>query len=167
LFDGHSHRKQGIQLSGGCTKSITEGGIKFFEKSLEVSLSASIKQEIAVSTLISHRPSTDSWLIHAMASKNQIISLLHFHLSVDAISKSILAPCYLKKWLGLPRCATLAILYYPIVCCPSVSVVSRDAKLSVLSCISVSEDSQLQQLGLQLHSGDVYLQTQASRPVCS
>jgi len=29
LYDGHSHRKEGIQLSGGCTKSITESGTKF------------------------------------------------------------------------------------------------------------------------------------------
>ena len=39
LFDGHSHRKEGVQLSGGCTKSITEGGTTFLGKSLEVSLS--------------------------------------------------------------------------------------------------------------------------------
>ena len=40
LFDGHSHRKEGIQLSSGFTKSITEGGTKFLGKLLEVSLSA-------------------------------------------------------------------------------------------------------------------------------
>ena len=41
-------------------------------------------------------------------------------------------------------------------------MVSREAKLSLLSCISASGDPQLQQLGLQLHLGDAYLQTQAS-----
>ena len=40
LFDGHSHRKEGIQLSGDCTKSISEGGNKILGKSLAVSLSA-------------------------------------------------------------------------------------------------------------------------------
>ena len=36
LLDGHSHRKEGIQLSGGCTKSLTEGSTTFLVKSLEV-----------------------------------------------------------------------------------------------------------------------------------
>jgi len=40
LFDGYSHRKEGIQLSRGFTRSISEGGTKFLGKSLEVSLSA-------------------------------------------------------------------------------------------------------------------------------
>jgi len=37
LYDGI---KQGIELSGGFTKSITVSGTKFLRKSLEVSLSA-------------------------------------------------------------------------------------------------------------------------------
>ena len=41
----------------------------------------------------------------------------------------------------------LAILYYPGVCCPSISQ-------SLLSCISATGDYQLQQLGWQLHLGD-------------
>ena len=91
--------------------------------------------------------------------RNYIVSLLRFHLSVDAITKPAitklenLATHYLKKWLRLPRCATRAILYYPGVCCPSISQVSREAKLSLLSCISATGDPQLQQLGLQLHLG--------------
>ena len=52
------------------------------------------------------------------------------------------------------------ILYYPGVCCPSISQVSRQAKLSLISCISVSSDYQLQELGLQLQLGNTYLQTQ-------
>ena len=40
LFDGNNHSDQGIELSGGITKSITEKGTKFLGKSLEVSLSA-------------------------------------------------------------------------------------------------------------------------------
>ena len=94
------------------------------------------------------------WLYH-----NYIVSLLRFHLSVDAITKCAitklenLATHYLKKWLRLPRSATRAILYYPGVCCPSISQVSQEAKLSLLSCISATGDPQLQQLGLQLHLG--------------
>jgi len=48
------------------------------------------------------------------------------------------------------------------MCCPSISQVSRRAKLSLLSCLSVTSDVQLQELGLQLHLGDSYLQTNNS-----
>ena len=51
-----------------------------------------------------------------------------------------LATHYLKKWLELSRNATHAILYYPGFCCPSISQVSQEAQLSLLSCISVAGD---------------------------
>ena len=67
----------------------------------------------------------------------------------------------------LPRSATRVILYYPGICCPSVSQVSREAKLSLLSCIGTSSDPRLRELGLQrsgharpLHLGDNLLQFQ-------
>ena len=37
LFDGNHHSEMDIQLPGGITRSITEGGTKFLGKSLEVS----------------------------------------------------------------------------------------------------------------------------------
>ena len=74
---------------------------------------------------------------------------------------------YLKKWLQLPRYATRVILYYPGICCPSVSHVSREAKLSLLSCVSNSSDSRLQELGLHLHLGNVLLQFQSHKTVTS
>ena len=81
----------------------------------------------------------------------------------DTVTKmENVATCYLKKWLGLPKSATRAMLYCPGVCCPSISQVFRQARLSLLSCIDASSDYQLQKLGLQLHLDDVYLQTHAS-----
>ena len=38
LLDGHHHSREGIQLSGGSTRSVTYGGTKFLGKSLDVSL---------------------------------------------------------------------------------------------------------------------------------
>ena len=98
--------------------------------------------------------------------RNYIISLLRFRLCVDAITNHTIKKLestvtrYLKKWLQLPRNATRVILYYPGICCPSVSLVSREAKLSLLSCVSTSADSRLQELGLHLHLGNVLLQLQ-------
>ena len=172
LFDGHNHKLEGIQLSGGSTRSITEGSTKFLGKSLDVSLSATkaiAKKRITdkLSYLLS---TTDNLPIRGEYKlwlyRNYIISLLRFHLAVDAISKHAigklenLATRYIKRWLGLPRSSTRAILYYPGVCCPGISQVSREAKLSLLSCISTTSDYQLQQLGLQLHLGDAYMQAQ-------
>jgi len=174
LFDGHKLIKEGIQLSGGSTRAITDGGTKFLGKSLDFSLSATkAAAKKKMSDKLSYLLSTvDSLPIRGEYKlwlyRNYVISLLRFHLSVDAITKGTitklenLATRYLKRWLGLPRCATRAILYYPGVCCPSLSQVSREAKLSLLSCISASGDPQLSELGLQLHLGDSYLQTQDS-----
>jgi len=89
-------------------------------------------------------------------------SLLRFHLSVDAVTKGAvknmenMATRHLKKWLSLPRSATSAISG---MCCPSIPLVSRQANLSLLSCLSAISDVQLQELGLQ---GDSYLQTNNS-----
>ena len=174
LFDGSHHSQQGIELSGGITKSITEGGTKFLGKSLEVSLSATksvankkmcnlLSYLLSTTDVLPIRGEYKLWLY-----RNYIIFLLCFHLSVDAVTKGAvtkmenMATRYLKKWLGLPKSATRAMLYYPGVCCPSISQVSRQARLSLLSCIDASSDYQLQELGLQLHLGDAYLQTHAS-----
>ena len=59
-----------------------------------------------------------------------------------------------------PRSETRVILYYPGVCCPSITHVSREAKLSLLACVSASSDHRLQELGLQLQLARVSLQIQ-------
>ena len=174
LFDGRHHMQQGIQLSGGSTRLITGGGTMFLGKSLEVSLSATkraaskkmcdvLSRLLSTTDLLPIRGEYKLWLY-----RNYIVSLLRFHLSVDSVTTGAIikmeniATRHLKKWLNLPRSATRAVLYYPGVCCPSISQVSKQAKLSLLSCISASSDDQVQELGLQLHLGDEYLQTQSS-----
>jgi len=92
------------------------------------------------------------WTYH-----NYILLLLCFHLVVSAVTPTALsnsmAKCYLKKWVHLPQSATRAILYYLEICCQSVSHVTREAKLSLLSCISASSYPRLYDLGLHLHLG--------------
>ena len=100
--------------------------------------------------------------------RNYILSLLWFHLCVDAVSPSAIskmesmATRYLKKWLQLPRSSTRVMHYYPGVCCPSISTISREAKLNLLSCVSASSDLQLQELGVHLRLGQDFLQVQNS-----
>ena len=170
LFNGAKLLSQGIALSNGMTRSITEGHTKFLGKVIDISLSttkktASKRMLCRLSDLLT---ATDSLPIRGEYKlwiyRNYIISLLRFHLYVDAVSSwsisklESIATCFLKKWLHLPRSATRVVLYYPGVCCPSISHVSREAKLSLLACVSASADQCLWELGLQLHLGNVAMQ---------
>ena len=71
-------------------------------------------------------------LLTESAYQNYIISLLYFHLCVDAVKPTAILKMeymiiwYLKKWLHLPWGAERN---YPEICCPSVFYVS---KLSLL-----------------------------------
>jgi len=171
LFDGSKIIPQGVFLSNGITRSIVEGGIKFLGKIIDVSLSATKRaaSKRMVTRLTSLLSATDSLCVRGEYKlwiyRNYIVSLLHFHLGVDAVSNRTVsqlestATRYLKKWLNLPRSATRAILYYPGVGCPSITHISREAKLSLLSCVSSSSDLRLQELGLQFKLGKAPLQT--------
>ena len=170
LYDGAKHLKEGILLSKGTTRSITEGGTKFLGKLIDVSLSATKKaankqmiarfgELLTTTDVLSIRGEYKVWIY-----RNYILSLLRFHLSIDAVTQAAIARLesmatrYLKKWLHLPRSATRVILYYPGVCCPSISCVSKEAKLNLLSCVSASSDPQLHELGLHLQLGNTFLQ---------
>ena len=109
----------------------------FLGKSLEVSLSATkraaskkmcdvLSRLLSTTDLLPIRGEYKLWLY-----RNYIVSLLRFHLSVDSVTTGAItkmeniATRLLKKWLNLPRSATRAVLYYPGVCCPSISQVSK------------------------------------------
>ena len=170
LFNGIKHLQKGVPLSKGTTRSITEGGTKFLGKLIDVSLSATKKaankrmitrltELLTATDVLSVRGEYKLWIY-----RNYILSLLRFHLSVDAVTQSAISKMesmvtrYLKKWLHLPRSATKVILYYPGICCPSVSYISREAKLNLLSCVSASSDPQLHELGIHLQLGKDFLQ---------
>ena len=163
LFDGAKVISQGLALSKGMTRSITEGHTKFLGKIIDVSLRR--LQASACCRLTDLLTATDSLPIRGEYKlwiyRNYITSLLRFHLCVDAVSSwsisklESVATHFLKKWLNLPRSATHVVLYYPGVCCPSITHVSREAELSLLACVSASADLRLQELGLQLRLGNV------------
>ena len=129
LFDGTKIISQGISLSNGATKFIVEGETKFLGKLIDVSLSAIGRwMKTRLTSLLS---ATDSLQIHGEYKlwiyRNYIISLLCFNLCVNAVPNSTItqlestATQYLKKWLNLARSATRVLLYYPSICCPSIS----------------------------------------------
>ena len=58
-----------------------------------------------------------------------------------------MATRYLKKWLHLPRCATLSILYHPeVLGIPFIQHSAEKAKLSCLTSISSSLDPLISEL---------------------
>ena len=153
------------------TRSITEGHTKFLGKAIDISLSATKKtaNKRMLCRLSDLLTATDSlpiceeykmWIYRNYT----IISSLRFHLCVDAVSSWSISKLeftvtrFLKKWPHLPWSATRVVLYYPGVCCPSISHVSRGAKLSLLACVSASADQRFRELGLQLHLGNVAMQ---------
>ena len=117
-FDGSKHMSQGIRLSGGTTKLITEGGTKFLGKLIDVSLSAtkSMANKKMTNLLSGLLTATDTLPIRGEYNlwiyRNYIISLLRFHLCVDAITDHTIKQFestvihFLKKWLHIPRNAT-------------------------------------------------------------
>ena len=53
-----------------------------------------------------------------------------------------------RKWLGLTRSATTAIVHHPnVIDIPSISELHTKAKLTFLSAISVSQDPKITELG--------------------
>lgn len=66
----------------------------------------------------------------------------------------------IKKWLGLTRSATAAIILHPdVIDIPSISELHTKAKLTFLSVISVSQDPMITELG-SLLSDDSYHRSQ-------
>ena len=123
MFNGIKYLQKGVPLSKGTTRSITEGGTKFLGKLIDVSLSATKKaankrmitrltELLTATDVLSVRGEYKLWIY-----RNYILSLLRFHLSVDAVTQSAISKMesmvmrYLKKWLHLPRSATKVILY--------------------------------------------------------
>ena len=121
-YDGAKVISQGLPLSKGMTRFITEGHTKFLGKIIDVSLSATKKaaSKSMVCRLTDLLTATDSLPIcgeyKLWIYRNYIISLLQFYLCVDAVSSwsisklESIASHFLKKWLNLPGSATRVVL---------------------------------------------------------
>ena len=78
---------------------------------------------------------------------------IRFNLTVDRISQSIVSKIqtkitsYLKKWLSLPRCATLSSLFHPdVLNLPYIPHEHEKAKLRLLASASLSSDANINSL---------------------
>ena len=79
--------------------------------------------------------------------RRYLIPSLHYELSVNRTSVSVtrklnsLATRYIKKWLGLSRSTTIAVIHHPSVLnIPTLESCSTSAKISYLATVTLSSD---------------------------
>ena len=154
LFDGKSvDKKSTVPLSSGSTRNISEapwkvlghliavtptGSRKTSAKKLESKLLSSIKK-------IDSRPIRGEFKIWIL--KNYLAPSLYFLLMVDLLSEKSLVSIqqkltkFIKKWLNLPRCCTLATIYHPdVLKLPFLPQYREHAKLSMVSALEATSD---------------------------
>ena len=85
--------------------------------------------------------------------KSYLVPSLTFNLTVERIPKSVIsklqtrATSLIKRWLNVPRCATLASLFHPEVTnLPYLPHTHEKAKLRLLAQVYVSQDTRIQDL---------------------
>lgn len=79
--------------------------------------------------------------------KNYLAPSLYFQLMVDLISENALATLqckltkFIKRWLNLPQCCTLATVYHPeVLNFPFLPHCRKQAKLSMVGALEFSSD---------------------------
>ena len=85
--------------------------------------------------------------------RRYVIPSLHYDLAVNGISVSIskklssLATRYIKKWLGLTRSTTVAVIHHPSVFnIPTLESCSTSAKLNYLAAVTLSPDPMIAEI---------------------
>ena len=104
--------------------------------------------------------------------KSYLVPSLTFNLAVDVISAPTIkkiqskATSYLKRWLKLPKCATLASMFHPGVCnLPHLPQAQEKAKHRLLAQVRISPDQNLRELE-NLIRGPSFTQRQCIPPLC-
>ena len=151
-------KKDHVSLHNGSTSNVSKQPAKFLGRYIDSSRSSSLltsKSRVfnfkAALSKVDRRPIRGEYKMWIY--RNYLAPSINFHLAVDAISRSslhkmeALATKMLKRWLGLPRSATKAILYHPhVLKCPQVSFMYKKSSLSYLVAIEGSSDNLVTEL---------------------
>ena len=85
--------------------------------------------------------------------RRYVIPSLHYDLAVNPLSSTTikkmnsLATRYIKKWLGLSRSTTVAVIHHPSVLnIPTIESCSTKSKLSFLSAVTLSPDPLIKEI---------------------
>ena len=173
VFDGQRvDKKTTFDLGGGKTRNIATGPTRFLGQTLghtplhtaqaaEKHLTSEFNGQLENLDQSPIRGEFKLWIY-----KRFMVPSFHFHLAVDTIRASTIkkmqanAMRKIKKWLGLTRSTTTAIIHHPdVIDIPSISELQTKAKLTFLSAISVSQDPMINELETLL-SDDSFLRSQ-------
>ena len=159
-YDGHrSLPRTTFSLIEGNTTNISTAPTKFLGKTIGIThtqtkrLSAKkLSNKIyEVLRLIDARPIRGEYKVWIY--KSYLIPSILFNLTVDRISLATSMKIqtkitsYLKKWLKLPRCATISALFHPeVLNLPYLPHQLEKCKLRYLASVSLSADHSIQSL---------------------
>uniref|UniRef100_A0A1X7UX59 Reverse transcriptase domain-containing protein n=1 Tax=Amphimedon queenslandica TaxID=400682 RepID=A0A1X7UX59_AMPQE len=159
-FDGEKPLPHTVfNLNDGKTRNISSGPTKFLGET--IGLTPTLSKRAATKKItkklydalcaIDSRPIRGEY--KAWIYKSYLAPAIQFHLSVDKISAGVTkkiqrrATSLLKKWLKIPRCATLAVLFHPeILNIPYLPHLLEKSKLRFLSLPSLSHDHNIKSL---------------------
>ena len=148
-----------FSLQDGSTRNISSAPTKFLGQTIGVGeqvtrSSAAKKLTNKVYSILDNldkRPIRGEY--KAWIYKFYIVPSIKFNLMVDKISFSVISKVQtkvtslLKKWLGIPRCATLASLFHPkVINLPYLPHVQDKAKVRLLASVLTSHDNTLREM---------------------
>ena len=160
IFNGRSMNKQRtFKIHQGHTRNISSTPTKFLGQTIGITIAStrvhaskgfSTKVYSALEKIdrLPIRGEYKVWIY-----KSYLVPSLTFNLAVEIISASTIkkiqskATSYLKRWLKLPKCSTLASLFHPGVCnLPHLPQAQEKAKLRLLAQVHISPDQNLREL---------------------
>ena len=151
-----------VKSQQGSTKNMTSAPSKFLGQTLAAisrsnrSLSKKITEKVySAFNQIDQGPIRGEY--KAWIYKFYLVPSLFFNLAFDHIPKSTInkiqsrASSFLKRWLNIPKCATLASLFHPEVKkIPYLPHVCVKAKLRLLASVHVSKDLNIKEMQGQI-----------------
>ena len=181
LYDGKDIDKRStFSLSHGSTHNISVAPWKVLGHILAVSPTGSRKASakrledklLAAVKNIDNRPIRGEFKIWIL--KNYLAPSLYFLLMVDLISENALATLqreltkFIKRWLNLPRCCTLAAVYHPeVLNLPFLSYCRKQAKLSMVGALEFSSDPTIKECLTLLKDPEFLKRLDIPRDTCT
>ena len=159
IFDGKKmDHKTTFSLVNGSTRNIADAPTKILGKliagspsSTKQALAAKLDKKIlSAMQRLDDRPIRGEFKVWIW--KNYLAHSLRFMLMVDAVQESVLVKIqkkvtkYIKRWLNLPRCCTLATVFHPdVLNLPFLPQLREQAKMSMITAIELSKDEHIKQ----------------------
>ena len=160
VFDGYKvKRKTTFKLGEGLTRSVTDWSTKFLGSLFAISPQATRKEagKVLLESFSEKLSNLDKAPIRGEYKlwiyKRYLTQSIHFFLSVNPIPSTIISKMQamgmkkLKRWLGLARSTTIAVIHRPdVLGVPFLPQLQSKAKLTFLSSVMSSDDPMIQEI---------------------